>query len=91
MPVQPITFENLKEHLGYIVKKRRGYKKELTKIGKFFDTFEQAGFIKTGHTLKNETFSITKLADQYYKEMYGYCSYYGKRLQGCYEKIVKEI
>ena len=88
-----ISEQNLKKVLGYAVKNRRGYYDQLVKVdekfGETIDKFKYAGFINTGRTLKSETYSITELGDEYYKEIYGAWNYLGKRISGIFERFVK--
>lgn len=69
---------DLKKNLGYVCKTKNGYVDELIKIVGIDDVlqFESVGFITKGHTLKNETWKKTKLADQYYRDLFGRWSYF---------------
>lgn len=85
--------QNIQNVLGYAVKNRRGYYKNLKKIdnrlGETLDEFKTIGFINTGHTLRSETYSITSLGDEYYKDLFGTWNYLGKRISGIFERFVK--
>lgn len=72
-----VTERLLKSHLGYICKTGKGYLSDLEeKVGSDrLAQFESAGFITKGHTLRNETWRKTKLADSYFKEMYGWWAF----------------
>lgn len=87
--------QNIKEVLGYAVKKRNGYYHDLKMIdnrrGDTIDSFESAGFIHTGHTLKERTFGITSLGDEYYKDVFGSYDYYVKKLAGKLERLKNRI
>ena len=69
--------KDLKRNLGYVCKTKSGYVNELIKaVGKKeVLQFESVGFITKGHTLKSETWKKTKLADRYYRDMFGTWSY----------------
>lgn len=69
--------KNLRTHLAYVCKKGRGYISDLrAKVhDEDIERFESVGFITKGHTLKEETWRKTKLADSYFKEMYGWWAY----------------
>jgi len=69
---------DLKKNLGYVCKTKNGYVDELIKnVGlNDFLQFESVGFITKGHTLKSETWKKTKLADQYYRDLFGTWSYF---------------
>ena len=85
--------QNIKNVLGYAVKNRKGYYKHIERIdqrfGETLEQFKTIGFINTGHTLKSETYSITELGDEYYKDMFGMLDYWGKRLSGMFERFIK--
>lgn len=68
---------NLQKHLGYVCKQEKGYANDLIQqIGlDRVKQFETVGFITKGHTLKFGTWRKTKLADRYYKDLYGSFSY----------------
>jgi len=87
--------QNIKNTLGYAVKKRSGYYQDLKKTderrGGIIDKFEMAGFIHIGRTLKEDTFSITKLGDAYYEELFGQFDYWAKRLLGALERLKNKI
>lgn len=87
--------ENIKNVLGYAVKNRRGYYDQLrgvsTRGSGVLDSFEMAGFIKTGHTLKKRTYSITDLGDQYYSDVFGKMNYWQKRVSGTLRDYAKKI
>jgi len=90
-----LTRQNLKKVLGYAVKERNGYYNQLHRIDDFrgatLDQFKSVGFINTGHTLKQETFSITDLGDQYYKDVFGKLSYWKKRISGACKRFRKNL
>ena len=52
------------------------------------DSFKTVGFINTGHTLKNETYSIAGLVDAYYRDMYGVLDRTYHRVKGIVKKII---
>lgn len=68
---------NLQKHLGYVCKNKKGYANDLIEIIGLerVNQFETVGFITKGHTLKYGTWRKTKLADRYYKDLYGNFSY----------------
>ena len=70
--------KDFRSHLAYVCKTERGYLSDLEdKVGT--DTlaqFESVGFITKGHTLKNETWRKTNLADSYFKEMFGWWAFF---------------
>lgn len=69
---------DLKKNLGYVCKTKNGYVDELIKTVGIDDVlqFESVGFITKGHTLKSETWKKTRLADQYYKDLFGRLSFF---------------
>ena len=69
---------DLKKNLGYVCKTKKGYVDKLIEIVGKDDVlqFESVGFITKGHTLKSETWKKTKLADQYYRDLFGSWSYF---------------
>ena len=87
--------ENIKKTLGYAVRKRNGYYKDIKMIderrGETLDSFELAGFVHIGQTLKERTFGITDLGDQYYKDVFGKFDYWGKRLSGMWDRIKADL
>jgi len=89
-----LSRQNIKNLLGYAVKSRKGYYNQLRRIdnrnGDTLEQFKSVGFINTGHTLKSETFSITETGDEYYKDVFGRYSYWGKRLSGVWERFIKK-
>ena len=89
-----VSRQNVKNVLGYAVKNRKGYYKHIkrvdNKLGETLDQFESVGFINTGYTQRSETYSITSLGDQYYKDMFGTLDYLGKRLSGIFERFLKK-
>lgn len=93
--MQDIKITNIRTVLGYAVQNRKGYKFELEKIdpkkGRTVDSFESAGFVHIGRTLKRETWGITKLGDEYYKDLFGIKNYYKKRFYGLINRILKRI
>ena len=68
---------DFKKHWGYVCKTKNGYVDKLIEIVGIDDVlqFESVGFITKGHTLKSETWKKTKLADQYYRDLFGRLSY----------------
>ncbi len=70
--------KDLKDSLGYVCKSNNGYINELiTRLGKeCVLKFESIGFITRGCTLTSGTWSKTKLADRYYKDVFGIFSFY---------------
>ena len=101
MPIERINIrnsvsrQNIKNLLGFAVKKRRGYYDQIRRVdqrhGDTIEQFKTVGFINTGHTLKNETFSITDLGDEYYKDVFGSFSYWYKRISGMKERFFERI
>ena len=87
--------QNIKNTLGYAVRKRHGYYKDIKMVderrGDTLDSFESAGFVHIGQTLKERTFGITDLGDQYYKDVFGKFDYWGKRLAGLWDKIKADL
>ena len=78
-----IKLENLKATLGYIVEKRSGYKSDLVKFeNSIVDSFERVGFIKSGQTLRERTYSVTNLGDAYYRDLFGWRNYIVRRVKG---------
>ena len=77
--------------LTYVVRNRRGYQNDLYKNAdnKAIESLKTIGFINTGHTLKYETYSVTDLGDEYYKDIYGKTSYYLQRIVGFINKIFR--
>lgn len=69
---------DLKEKLGYVCKTKHGYVNELTEqLGRpCIDQFASIGFITKGVTMNNETWRKTRLADQYYKDLFGRMAFY---------------
>ena len=49
-----------------------------------------AGFISTGHTLKSETYHTTKLADAYYRDVFGVFSWIYHRIKGQVKKSISK-
>lgn len=83
-------YKPLKESLEHIVENRRGYQSTLSPLGEQrIESFRMVGFINTGHTLKDETYSTTKLADDYYMELYGRCNWAYHRAKGIIKNIIK--
>ena len=81
----------LKRALGQIVENRRGYQSELKSHGEtMIDSFKTVGFINTGHTLKAETYSITGLADEYYRDMYGMIDWAYHRIKGIVKNAINK-
>ena len=87
--------ENIKNTLGYAVRKRNGYYKDIKMVderrGDTVDKFELAGFLHIGQTLKERTFGITDLGDQYYKDVFGKLNYWGKRLSGIWDRVKADL
>ena len=85
--------ENIKNTLGYAIRKRHGYYHDIRMIderrGEVLDQFKTVGFINVGHTLKHETYSVTDLGDQYYKDVFGTFSYWYQKLYGNLERFLK--
>lgn len=71
------TENELRNHLAYICKKKKGYVSDLLRVvgSDVMARFETVGFITKGHTLKSETWRKTDLADNYFKEMYGWWAF----------------
>ena len=95
MKIMNIGMQNkdpFKKALGHIIETRRGYQEDIIKPHgeKMIDSFKTVGFIKTGHTLKSETYSATKLADMYYREMFGNFNWTYHRIKGIVKKIVNK-
>lgn len=69
---------DLKKNLEYVCKYKKGYSNDLIEhIGMdCVNQFETVGFITKGHTLKHSTWKKTQLADRYYKDLFGYLSYF---------------
>lgn len=88
-----LPIQNIKNVLGYAVKNRKGYYKQLIRVdkrrGDTLERFKSAGFINTGNTLKSETYSVTDLGDEYYKDMFGKLNYLKIRLSGVMERFFK--
>ena len=84
-----ISDVNLKQPLGFIIRNRRGYQSDLKKYDIYLKSFKTVGFINTGHTLKSDTYCVTDLADNYYKDMFGKTSYYKQRILGFLDRIFK--
>lgn len=81
----------LKRALSHIVENRRGYQSELKPIeDKMINSFKTIGFINTGHTLKSETYSTTKLADSYYRDVYGVFDWVYHRTKGIVKRVVNK-
>ena len=87
--------QNIQNTLGYAVRKRRGYYKDIKMVderrGQTVDSFESVGFVHLGQTLKERTFGITKLGDEYYKDVFGKLDYWGKRLSGMWDRIKADL
>ena len=68
-----VDIENLKFNLGYVITRKQGTVEELEKIiGRSAkESFSSVEFIKLGYY----KWSKLKLADEYYKDLYGYFSY----------------
>lgn len=90
-----VSRQNIKEVLGYAVKKRNGYYNDLKMIdyrrGDTVDRFESAGFLHIGETLRERTFDITNFGDDYYKDVFGSYNYYSKILAGKWERFKNKI
>lgn len=69
--------KDLQIKLGYVCKVKRGYVDELAaNVGdSCIKQFESVGFITKGHTLNNETWRKTSLADTYYRDVFGVFSF----------------
>ena len=90
-----VSRQNIQKLLGQAVKNRRGYYDQLYRLdhrcGETIEQFKTVGFINTGHTLKRETYSITELGDEYYQDLFGKWSYWGKRISGSIERFKNKI
>ncbi len=86
-----ISDPNLKNPLSFIIRNRRGYQSDLKKYDIYIKSFQTVGFINTGHTLNADTYSVTNLADSYYKDLYGRKSYYIQRLRGFFNRLYKAV
>lgn len=88
-----VSRQNIKNVLGYAVKQRKGYYNQLKKVderrGDTIEQFKTVGFINTGNTLKTQTFSITELGDEYYRDMFGKLSYWKQIISGNIERFLK--
>lgn len=69
--------DNLKQTLGYVCRNRCGYTDKLKDVvgDETLQRFKTVGFISEGHTLKSETWKKTRLADMYYRDVFGIWSY----------------
>jgi hypothetical protein len=87
--------QNIKDVLGYAIKKRNGYYRDIKMVdekrGYTVDSFELAGFLHIGETLNQRTFGITDMGDQYYKDVFGKCNYYSKFLAGKWERFKNKL
>ena len=87
--------ENIRNTLGYAVKKRNGYYEDLRMIderrGETIDKFQKAGFVHLGETLNESTFGITELGDEYYKDLFGSLNYWQQRISGAWERFKIKI
>ena len=87
--------QNIKNTLGYAVRKRKGYYKDIQMIderrGETVDSFESAGFVHLAQTLKERTFGITDLGEQYYKDVFGEYSYLKNRLAGLWDRFKADL
>lgn len=87
--------ENIKNTLGYAVKKRNGYYKDLKMVderrGETIDKFEHAGLVKIGQIQEESTFGITEAGDEYYKDLFGKLNYWQKRISGAWERLKNKI
>ena len=74
-----VRVEKLKDRLGYVVGKRYGKTDDLkTIIGKeALDQFRMVGFVK----LYGRYWKCLRLGDDYYKDLYGFFSYWYRRLK----------
>lgn len=90
-----VTRNNIERLLGYAVRKRKGYYKDIRMVderrGETLDKFKSVGLIKTGHTLKNETYSITELGDLYYQDVFGTYNYLKNRLLGLWDRVKADL
>ena len=68
------TVQNMRNVLELAVKKERGYLKDLKSIdktgGEQVEKFASAGFIKTGYTPTEKTYSITDLGREYFSDFF---------------------
>ena len=79
-----------KRALGQVIENRRGYQSELAPHGEtMISSFKTVGFINTGHTLKSETYSATRLADSYYRDVFGVSDWAYHRVKGALKKVLK--
>lgn len=62
-----------KDALACICKEKCGFFEDLEKNvdHKYISAFESVGFITRGYCMKSKTWKKTKLADQYFREIYG--------------------
>ena len=89
--VHNVKISNMETVLGYAVKNRHGYIREIERVdpkyGKTVETCANTGFINISYAQQNEVWNITKSGDTYYKHMFGNYNYYSKRLSGLVRKI----
>ena len=73
---------DLRNKLGYVCKAKKGYVSDLVaNIGEScMKQFESIGFITKGHTLNSETWRKTNLADRYYRDVYGFFSFWSNQM-----------
>jgi hypothetical protein len=87
--------QNIKNVLGYAVKKRNGYYKDIKMVderrGDTIESFATAGFLNIGHTLKERTFGITELGEEYYRDVFGDYNYWSEKIAGKWERFKKRL
>ena len=92
--IQNIPLADIKHVLGYAVKNRRGYRHDINfidgKAGRTIDKFVEAGLVHNGQTYQHQTWSITGLGDQYYRNLFGDFDYYRKRVSGFLSKLFRQ-
>ena len=83
--------QNIKSSIGILIKHPKGYLHKLNIPNKTKEEFKTLGFINSGQTLQHPTYKITSLAQKYYKETFGYLSYYKNYFLGAINKIKAAI
>ncbi len=90
-----LSRQNVKNVLGYAIKKRSGYYRDIKMVddrrGSTVDSFELAGFLHIGQTMKERTFGITNLGEQYYKDVFGSYYYWVEKLSGKWERFKNKL
>lgn len=75
------AFNNVEQAMKYVAIKRYGYTKELQLFGEdVINSMKSAGFLNIGWTKEEETFSATKLLQDYVKNVFGKISF-GEKLK----------